>query len=79
MDKAFHDQIADILAAAHEMTLATVRPDGFPQTSTVSFVNVGFEIFFGCLVRRKRETLLGCAKCRSRSACRMNRGIRFAA
>ena len=29
------------------MTLATVRPDGYPQATTVSYVNDGFTLYFG--------------------------------
>jgi pyridoxine/pyridoxamine 5'-phosphate oxidase len=48
MEKALLNQVASILEAANEMTLATIRPDGFPQATTVSFVNIGLNIFFGC-------------------------------
>jgi pyridoxine/pyridoxamine 5'-phosphate oxidase len=48
MEKALLNQVESILETANEMTLATVRPDGFPQATTVSFVNVGLNIFFGC-------------------------------
>ena len=30
------------------MTIATVRPDGFPQATRVSFVADGLRIYFGC-------------------------------
>ena len=30
------------------MTLATVRKDGDPQATTVSYVNDGLNIYFGC-------------------------------
>jgi hypothetical protein len=30
------------------MTLATVRADGYPQATTVTFVNEGLKIVFGC-------------------------------
>ena len=48
MEKALLDLVESILEAANEMTLATIRPDGLPQATTVSFVNVGLNIFFGC-------------------------------
>ena len=48
MEKALRDEISSILQAVSHMTLATVRPDGFPQASTVSFANDGLTIFFGC-------------------------------
>jgi general stress protein 26 len=42
-----HNQILSILNEVDDMTIATVRPDGFPQATTVSFVNEGFKIYFG--------------------------------
>ena len=30
------------------MTLATVRPDGFPQATTVGYANEGFDLYFSC-------------------------------
>jgi hypothetical protein len=48
MEKAFLNQVPSILEAANEMNLATIRPYGFPQATTVSFVNIGLNIFFGC-------------------------------
>jgi general stress protein 26 len=36
-----------ILAGASDMTLATVREDGYPQATTVSYVNDHLAIYFG--------------------------------
>ncbi len=44
---AQRDQIVSILDAADDLTVATVRPDGWPQATTVSFVNDGMKIYFG--------------------------------
>ena len=41
------DQIVSILEAAADLTVATNRPDGWPQATTVSFVNDGPTIYFG--------------------------------
>ena len=30
------------------MTLATLRPDGWPQATTVGYVNVGLTLYFLC-------------------------------
>ena len=35
-----------ILNAHRTMSISTVRPDGWPQTTIVGYVNDGFEIFF---------------------------------
>jgi general stress protein 26 len=47
MDSAVHEKIVAILAGANDMTIATVRPDGYPQATTVGFVNDGVKIYFG--------------------------------
>jgi hypothetical protein len=41
-------EILSILNAADEMTVATIRPDGYPQATTVNYVSDGFAIYFGC-------------------------------
>lgn len=38
----------DILSRCKDMTIATVRPDGFPQATVVSFVHDGLLLYFGC-------------------------------
>jgi general stress protein 26 len=48
MDQALAEQIETILKNADDMTIATVRADGFPQATTVSFVSDGHTIYFGC-------------------------------
>jgi pyridoxine/pyridoxamine 5'-phosphate oxidase len=30
------------------MTLATIRPDGYPQATTVSYAHEGLTLYFGC-------------------------------
>lgn len=40
--------VLEVLDGARDMTVATVRPDGFPQATTVSFVHDGLAIYFGC-------------------------------
>ncbi|MBK6702395.1 MAG: pyridoxamine 5'-phosphate oxidase family protein [Hyphomonadaceae bacterium] len=40
-------QIAAILGVATDLAIATVRPDGWPQVTTVSFVADGTRIYFG--------------------------------
>ena len=47
MESATHDKILAILGGASEMTLATIRPDGYPQATTVSYVHDGVTIYFG--------------------------------
>jgi nitroimidazol reductase NimA-like FMN-containing flavoprotein (pyridoxamine 5'-phosphate oxidase superfamily) len=48
MDPALTEEITSILDDANDMTIATVREDGYPQATTVSYVNDGLKIYFGC-------------------------------
>lgn len=41
-------KILSILARHNNMTLATMRPDGYPQATTVGYANDGMTIYFGC-------------------------------
>ncbi len=45
---ALYGQAVHILKAGVDMTIATNRPDGFPQATTVSYVSDGLTIYFGC-------------------------------
>jgi general stress protein 26 len=47
MDSALQETIVAILARANDMTIATVRPDGYPQATTVGYVNDGVTLYFG--------------------------------
>lgn len=40
--------ILDLLRRHRYMALATVRPDGFPQVTTVGYANDGFDLCFSC-------------------------------
>ncbi|WP_262266427.1 pyridoxamine 5'-phosphate oxidase family protein [Microvirga yunnanensis] len=48
MDASIREEILSILDRANDMTLATVRQDGYPQATTVSYANDGLDIYFGC-------------------------------
>ena len=48
MDYALRNQIEAILEKGRDLTLATIRPDGAPQATTVSYVNDGLAVYFGC-------------------------------
>ena len=47
MQKASRDFILNILDQGRDLTIATNRPDGWPQATTVSFVHDGLLIYFG--------------------------------
>lgn len=63
MDDALRSTIFDILAKQTDMTIATVREDGFPQATTVSYASDGFDIYFGCSpMSQKAKNLARCNK-----------------
>ena len=43
-----------ILARHNNMTIATLRPDGYPQATTVGYVSDGLIIYFGCGVHSQK-------------------------
>jgi nitroimidazol reductase NimA-like FMN-containing flavoprotein (pyridoxamine 5'-phosphate oxidase superfamily) len=54
MDSALNKVIISILDDANDMTIATVREDGYPQATTVSYVNDGLAIYFGCAAESQK-------------------------
>ena len=40
--------ILEQLKAHHNMSLATVRPDGYPQATMVAYANDGLTLYFAC-------------------------------
>ena len=48
MKHVLQDKIIDIISRCRDLTIATVRPDGAPQATIVSFVHDGLMIYFGC-------------------------------
>lgn len=47
MDNATERIAVDIINHGKDLTLATVRPDGYPQATTVSYANDGMTIYVG--------------------------------
>lgn len=47
MDQASKQFVLDIIGKAKDMTLATIRPDGYPQATTVSFASDGLTLYVG--------------------------------
>jgi hypothetical protein len=45
LNAAARTRIVDILRHGRDMTLATIRPDGYPQATTVSYVHDGLAIY----------------------------------
>lgn len=48
MDKAIRQKILDVLNKHRIMTVATLRSDGWPQATTVGYVNDGMTLYFLC-------------------------------
>jgi len=48
MDEAIRNQILALLDQHRIMTIATLRPDGWPQATTVGYVNEGLTLYFLC-------------------------------
>lgn len=47
-------QIASVLGVASDLAIATVRPDGWPQVTTVSYVADGTRIYFGTWAKSQK-------------------------
>lgn len=48
MNAAIEKQIVDLLNRHRIMTIATLRPDGWPQATTVGYINEGMTMWFLC-------------------------------
>ena len=48
MDKALKEKILTLLDQHRIMTVATLRPDGWPQATTVGYVSEGLTLYFLC-------------------------------
>lgn len=48
MDEQIRSRIRNILEQHRIMTIATLRPDGWPQATTVGYVNDGLTLYFLC-------------------------------
>jgi uncharacterized protein YhbP (UPF0306 family) len=48
MDEALKQKVISLLDEHRTMRIATVRPDGWPQTTTVGYANEGLTLYFLC-------------------------------
>ncbi|WP_177187963.1 pyridoxamine 5'-phosphate oxidase family protein [Methanolobus profundi] len=46
MNDELYEKIIEIVSSCKDMAISTVREDGWPQVNTVSFVNMGPDIYF---------------------------------
>jgi nitroimidazol reductase NimA-like FMN-containing flavoprotein (pyridoxamine 5'-phosphate oxidase superfamily) len=47
MESSNHDFVLQVLDTAQDLTLATIRPDGYPQATTVSFAHEDMVLYVG--------------------------------
>ena len=70
MDEAVRDQIMSIIDDVDDMTIATIRDDGYQQATTVSYVNDGMAIYFGTSTdAQKAKSISTSAKRWANSCC----------
>jgi hypothetical protein len=60
MDPGLREEILSILERAGEMTIATIRSDGYPQATTVNYVSDGLIIYFGCAAESQKARNIAC-------------------
>jgi nitroimidazol reductase NimA-like FMN-containing flavoprotein (pyridoxamine 5'-phosphate oxidase superfamily) len=58
MDETLEKKILELLDQHRLMTVATNRPDGWPQATTVGYVNDGLTIYFLCSPQSQKATNL---------------------
>jgi hypothetical protein len=54
MSSSLRPEIIAVLDAGQDLTLATVRPDGWPQATTVSYASEGLAIYVGTDARAQK-------------------------
>jgi len=54
MDNAIRTKILKVLDKHRLMTVATNRPDGWPQATTVGYVNDGLTLYFVCSLKSQK-------------------------
>ncbi|MFT5776065.1 pyridoxamine 5'-phosphate oxidase family protein [Hyphomonas sp.] len=59
MDQAKRAQIVSIIDDVNDMTIAPLRPDLYPQATSVSYVNDGLTIYFGTSPDSQKSKNLG--------------------
>lgn len=58
MEQVIRTKILALLDQHHNMTLATLRPDGWPQATTVGYANNGLTLYFLCGLDSQKATNL---------------------
>src|SRR5450432_3056222 len=58
MDEGIRRKILTLLDQHRIMTIATLRPDGWPQATTVGYVNEGLILYFLCALDSQKAANL---------------------
>src|SRR5215207_7962453 len=58
MDEQIRKKILTLLDQHRIMTIATLRPDGWPQATTVGYVNDGLTLYFLCGLESQKASNL---------------------
>jgi nitroimidazol reductase NimA-like FMN-containing flavoprotein (pyridoxamine 5'-phosphate oxidase superfamily) len=58
MDDALKQKIVSLLDNHRTMRIATLRPDGWPQTTTVGYANDGLTLYFLCAKESQKASNL---------------------
>ena len=58
MDEVIRTKILTLLDEHRKMTIATLRPDGWPQATTVGYANDGLTLYFLCGLDSQKATNL---------------------
>lgn len=58
MDEEIRTKILTLLDQHRIMTIATLRPDGWPQATTVGYVNEGLTLYFLCGIESQKAANL---------------------
>jgi general stress protein 26 len=52
------EAVIDLIEREADMSIATIRDDGYPQATTVSYVNDGLTLYFGTSTRSQKASNL---------------------
>src|SRR6516165_1660149 len=58
MDELIKTKILTLLDQHRKMTIATLRPDGWPQATTVGYANDGLTLYFLCALDSQKAANL---------------------
>src|SRR6516225_7669124 len=58
MDEVIRTKILTLLDQHRKMTIATLRPDGWPQATTVGYANDGLTLYFLCGIESQKAANL---------------------